>query len=164
MIDNQEQIKKEVDELLKDYPELKQFRERMSVIEELVKEAEAESDLSSMAASFKAVLRLQERLHVKILTWQIKKMQEQFKALENIANKSIDEYEGALKILQEERNNVEVVQMGSGYVIRRGGVDRLINKAMQKLKSKKNSDRWQKQSKNKNRKERNTWKCCSKNY
>lgn len=71
----------EINELLKEFPELQRFANRMSMIAGLVKDAEEETDLTFMTDSFKTVLRLQERLHAQMLAWHSEEHTKQFNCM-----------------------------------------------------------------------------------
>ncbi|NSW92867.1 MAG: hypothetical protein HPY74_19875 [Firmicutes bacterium] len=67
MTNNLPETKKDVEELLQEFPELQRFNNRMKTIEALAKDAEKETELTHMADSFKTVLRLQEQLFAEII-------------------------------------------------------------------------------------------------
>ena len=101
--------KEQVQELLKDYPELQGFSSRMQSICDLVKDAEQETDPAFMADSFKTVLRLQERLHAEMLSWYSTEHTKQFNGMADNCQgwkENAEKLEAALKEERQANNEV----------------------------------------------------------
>lgn len=93
----------EVKKLLDRFPEIQKFQEEAKTIEELVSDLENETNSKLMSDGFKCVMRLQTRLHVKMLNYYIGENSKNFNSISKLLKESQSQCQQISDMLRDEK-------------------------------------------------------------